>query len=66
MPEVKCPLCGSRQFYIKDQADTFSSYEFEIQGTAAVFADSPRELTPASQVYCCRCTWQGSWQELLA
>lgn len=64
MPEIKCPICGSRKFYLKESPEAYESYEFEIQGAEPVFLEEALELTPASQVYCCRCTWQGPWAEL--
>ncbi len=66
MKEIKCPICGSQRFYLKETPEAYDAYEFEIQEQKPVFEDEAKELTPATKVYCCRCTWQGPWQILAA
>ena len=64
MKEIKCPICGSQRFFLKEAPEAYESYEFTLRGQEPVFEDEAGELTPTSQVYCCRCTWQGPWQSL--
>ena len=66
---MKCPVCGAREFFVKDPDDPFSAYEFELKDDAAVFADRTQEeeapeLTGAIETYCTRCAWHDRMDKL--
>jgi len=62
--EMKCPICGSKQFYLKDPTDEYETYEFELDDGRPVFPAEPRELRPDTESFCRRCSWHGRWEEL--
>lgn len=59
---MKCPTCGSVQFYAKDPDDAYEEYRFSIQGDHVVpdpdIADS-LSITDQTEAYCERCAWHG-------
>ena len=69
MAEVKCPFCGSQDFFLKDPDDAYETYEFQTIGAEASFqgqGDSSEhpELTDNSETFCSSCAWHGKFQEL--
>jgi RNase P subunit RPR2 len=65
---VKCPVCGSINFFVKDPADEYETYDFELKGDSVVFnpgaADLGLEIKPDTEVFCERCSWHDRFQEL--
>ncbi len=39
---MKCPVCGSQKFFLKDPADEYETYEFELKDGQAKFAAEPQ------------------------
>jgi hypothetical protein len=39
---MKCPVCGSLNFFVKDPEDEYETHEFELKGDSVVF-DSEAE-----------------------
>lgn len=66
MPDRKCPLCGSRKFFVREPGDDYDMIEFECRNCELVPCVD-REL-PAiaddTETHCCRCTWRGQWASL--
>ena len=66
---MKCPICGSLNFFVKDPEDEFETYEFELKGEGVVFgadaaeADSV-EVNGDTEVFCEKCSWHDRFQEL--
>jgi hypothetical protein len=64
---MKCPTCGSLQFYAKAPDDEFEEYRFSLQGERVVphpdNADS-LEMTDQTEAFCERCAWHGRLAEL--
>jgi hypothetical protein len=66
---MKCPVCGSLNFFVKDADDEYETYDFELKGEAVVFnpeaaeSDSP-EVKSDTEVFCEKCTWHDKFQEL--
>jgi hypothetical protein len=58
---MKCPVCGSQKFFLKDPADEYETYEFELKDGQAKFAAQPREMLPETETYCHRCSWHGKF-----
>jgi hypothetical protein len=61
---MKCPVCGSQKFYVKDQEDEYDSHEFELKEGQAVFDDDPQEIQPETETFCCRCSWHDRFKAL--
>lgn len=66
---MKCPVCGAKEFFVKDPEDAFSSFEFEIIGGQVVFADAGQaeetpEISEATETYCTGCTWHDRMEKL--
>ncbi|AEB09991.1 hypothetical protein [Desulfobacca acetoxidans] len=61
---MKCPLCGSLNFYIKDAEDEYDVCEFQIKDGKVVFAEEPRPLPPDMEAFCNRCAWHGKFATL--
>ena len=69
MTEIKCPLCGSLKFYVKDPDDEYEICEFECIEGEIVFqpeldADEVPEIRENTQTYCDKCAWHGKFDEL--
>jgi hypothetical protein len=61
---MKCPVCGSKQFFLKDPADEYETYAFDLQDGQAVFTDESQEVQPETETFCRRCTWHGKFETL--
>ncbi len=67
--KMKCPMCGSHDFYVKDPEDEYETYGLDMVGGNVVFnaevevSDAP-ELTEDSETYCDQCAWHGKLEEL--
>ncbi len=66
---MKCPVCGSLNFFIKDPDDEFETHEFELKGHDVVFNPEAAEsvspdLKADTEVFCEKCTWHDRFQEL--
>ena len=42
---MKCPVCGCQKFFLKDPADEFETYDFDLKDGQAIFTADPQELT---------------------
>ena len=67
MPEMKCPSCGCRVFYVKDPDDEFEIYEFESQDGKVVFSpesesDAAPDVDADTEIYCNKCAWHGEFK----
>ena len=66
---MKCPVCGSLNFFVKDPDNEFETYEFELKGEAVIFnagvgdSDSA-EVKSDTKVFCEKCSWHDKFQEL--
>lgn len=69
MPEMKCPTCGCRKFYVKDPEDEYETCEFESRDGQLVFdpetgeSDRP-EIKGNTETFCDSCAWHGAFGEL--
>ena len=65
---VKCPVCGSLDFFVKDPDDQYETFDFELKGESVVFkpeaAESNPEVKPDTEVFCERCSWHDKFQQL--
>jgi hypothetical protein len=64
---MKCPTCGSLQFYAKDPDDEFEEVRFSLRGDAVMPdpADAASlKITPQTEAFCERCAWHGRLAEL--
>jgi hypothetical protein len=66
---MKCPLCGSLNFFVKDPEDEYEIYEFELKDDSVVFSSetvesgSP-EVKSETEVFCEKCSWHDKFQKL--
>jgi hypothetical protein len=66
---MKCPVCGSLSFFVKDPDDAYETFEFELKDATIVFdseagkSDSP-EVKNDTEVFCEKCSWHDKFQEL--
>ena len=61
---MKCPVCGSVKFYVKDPDDEYETYEFEfVDGEIRPGADMNGSELPAigagTETFCNQCAWHG-------
>lgn len=61
---MKCPLCRSTDFYVKDPHDSFTTYPFSSasgvpQFSAEVEPDEAPAIGDQSETFCSRCAWHG-------
>lgn len=61
---MKCPVCGSQKFFVKDHEDEYEMHEFDLEDGRAVFVSEPQEIQPETETYCNRCSWHGSFATL--
>jgi hypothetical protein len=66
---MKCPLCGCEEFFVRDPADEFETYEFSLAKDSVEFAAGTDAAgAPAvgedTETFCNRCSWHGRLDEL--
>jgi len=64
---MKCPICGSLNFFVKDPDDEYETHEFELKGESAVFKPESigsLQVKADTEVFCERCSWHDKFQEL--
>ena len=66
---MKCPICGSLNFFVKDPEDEYETYEFKLKGEVVVFDLETAESDSAkvksdTEVFCEKCSWHDKFQEL--
>jgi hypothetical protein len=66
---MECPLCGCQDFFVKDPADEFETYEFSVAGGEVRFSPdaegAPAEgVQETTETFCNRCSWHGAFLEL--
>jgi hypothetical protein len=66
---MKCPVCGSLNFFVKDPDDEYETFEFELKDDSVVFnenaaeSESP-EVKSETEVFCEKCSLHDKFQEL--
>lgn len=67
---MKCPLCRSVDFYIKDPEDEYETYEFKLKNGQVAFrseyetAAAP-EVQDQTEAFCNKCSWHGKLKDLI-
>ena len=66
---MKCPLCRSTHFYIKDPEDAYEIYPFNCSEGSICFdpgidPSSVPAIDDETQTFCNQCAWHGKYQEL--
>ena len=57
---MKCPLCGSTHFFIKDEQDEFEMIPFKFENGKLCFEEDIKRdagILETTPVFCQRCTW---------
>jgi len=66
---MKCPVCGSEQFYVRDQDDEYEIYPFNCREGSVCF-DPDVDLSKApvisddTETFCNQCAWHGKLRTL--
>jgi hypothetical protein len=66
---MKCPICGSLNFFVKDPDDEYETFEFKLKDATIVYnseadeSDSP-EVKSDTEIFCEKCSWHDKFQEL--
>ncbi len=66
---MKCPVCGCQNFFVRDPADEFETFEFSVaSGDVRFRADAEKAAAPevqeTTETFCNKCAWHGKFQEL--
>jgi hypothetical protein len=66
---MKCPVCRSQKFYVKDPEDDYETHRFRIQDGAVLFdPDADASNAPAvssdTETFCNQCAWHGKLNAL--
>jgi hypothetical protein len=65
---MKCPICGCKNFYVKDPEDEYETYGFELKDGEVSLDDQDDtgelEIDSDTETYCDKCSWHGKLQEL--
>ncbi|MBU0545378.1 MAG: hypothetical protein KKH97_08580 [Proteobacteria bacterium] len=66
---MKCPVCRSHKFYVRDPDDEYEMYSFNCaEGEACFDPDSDPSKAPAinadTETFCNQCAWHGKFEAL--
>ena len=66
---MKCPVCGSLNFFVKDPDDEYETFEFALKDATIVFNSDVDEsgipeVKDGTEVFCEKCSWHDKFQEL--
>ncbi len=64
---MKCPTCGSVNFYARDPEDEYEEYRFALQGDEVVPESADADalaIINDTEAYCERCAWHGRLAQL--
>jgi len=62
---MKCPTCGSVNFYAKDPDDEYEEYRFALRGDEVVPDDADAlAIIKDTEAFCERCAWHGQLDDL--
>ena len=69
MVDPKCPLCGSKSFFVKDPDDPYEIYEFDLEEGEINFSSEGEEselptIEGETETYCNRCAWHDKLKTL--
>jgi hypothetical protein len=69
MAQMKCPVCGSQRFYVKDPQDPYNTCEFNLVDGEIVYAadeteSDPLEVVEGTETFCNRCAWHDKFKVL--
>lgn len=66
---MKCPLCRSQHFYVKDPEDAYEMFPFNYsEGSICFDPDVDPTRTPTiddgTETFCNQCAWHGKIQDM--
>lgn len=69
MAPMKCPDCGSQNFYVKDPDDQYNITEFKMAEGVIVYRDlisdsEPPEILEETETFCDGCAWHDKFKTL--
>ena len=69
MTPMKCPDCGSQDFYVRDPEDQYNTCDFYIKDGEIVFSNMEPEsdileVVDDTETFCSRCAWHDKFKAL--
>lgn len=69
MSQSKCPVCGCKQFHVKNPDDAYDIYEFECQDGIVRFdadldADECPTINEDTEAFCNACAWHDRFDRI--
>lgn len=70
MKQGKCPICGCKQFYVKNPDDEYDIYQFECKEGKVCFDTDMEddsytpEIGKETETFCNDCAWHDKFDEL--
>jgi len=69
MTNAKCPVCGNKNFYVKNPDDEYATYEFEcldgeIRFEDTLESDECPEIVEGTETFCNTCAWHDKFDKL--
>jgi len=69
MTPMKCPDCGSQDFYVKDPEDQYNICDFSMKDGGMVFTNmepesESLEVNDDTETFCSRCAWHDKLKTL--
>jgi hypothetical protein len=66
---MKCPLCQSETFFVKDPEDEYTAFKFtcsdgEIRFDSEVDVSDVPQVHDKTEAYCINCAWHGRFDML--
>ena len=64
---MKCPVCGCRDFYIKDPDDEYETHPFSVSDGTVSFTHADGASPPVdgtTRIHCDVCTWTGCFDDI--
>jgi hypothetical protein len=70
MNKAKCPVCGCKQFYVKNPEDEFEVYVFTCENGDVCFdtesneSDTTPSVEDETETYCNACAWHDRFKTI--
>ena len=63
----KCPICGCRNFFVKDPDDEYETHVFSVSDGTVAFSQADGGTPPVdgqTRIRCDDCTWSGCLDDI--
>ena len=67
--KAECPVCGCRNFYVKNPEDEYDISSFQCRDGEVVPSEDDEdsgapEISEATETFCDKCSWHGAFSTL--